>query len=172
VPVTARVAPSPDDDGTAGAGGGDPGTSTGDISPADDAGGGSTSDSAGDGSTAGSPAPAPILPALTARANLTLPLATLLGLADRPGAGHGLGPLDPAQVRDLAAATANSPHSHWCATLTDTHGTPIAHGRAPPARINKTGPASRDGPPGWAFTPRADDPGPPGGYGPWTLMGL
>jgi hypothetical protein len=28
-------------------------------------------------------------------ADLVLPLSTLLGLADRPGEGHGLGPLDP-----------------------------------------------------------------------------
>jgi hypothetical protein len=50
----------------------------------------------------GAPAPDAVLPALTARANLTVPLATLLGLAERPGAGHGLGPLDPALARDLA----------------------------------------------------------------------
>ena len=67
---------------------------------------GSGADAASDGSGA---AAAPPLPALAARANLTLPLATLLGLAERPGAGHALGPLDPALVRDLAASAANSP---------------------------------------------------------------
>jgi hypothetical protein len=116
----------------------------------------------------GDPASAPVLPALTARANLTLPLATLLGLAERPGAGHGLGPLDPALVRDLAATTAASPHSHWCTTITDSQGVAVAHGCAKPARTKKNRPASRDGPPRWAFTSR-DDPGPPGGYGAWTL---
>jgi hypothetical protein len=99
---------------------------------------------------------------------LTLPLATLLGLAERPGAGHGLGPLDPALVRDLAATTAGSPHSQWRTTITDSQGTAVAHGCAKPARTKKNRPASRDGPARWAFTP-AGDPGPPGGYGTWTL---
>jgi hypothetical protein len=116
--------------------------------------------------------PAPVLPALTARSNLTLPLATLLGLAERPGAGHGLGPLDPALVRDLAATAANSPDSDWCVTITDSQGAAVAHGCAKPVRTknNRAGrqPASRDGPDGWAFAPR-DEPGPPGGYGTWTL---
>jgi hypothetical protein len=157
------------------------GTSGGDVVTSGDAGSGSTSDGDGDGSTTadqddrpgapgkpGSPAAAPILPALTARSNLTLPLATLLGLAERPGAGHGLGPLDPALVRDLAATTANSPHSHWCTTITDSQGVAVAHGCAKPVRTKKNRPASRDGPTGWAFTPTSD-PGPPGGYGTWTL---
>jgi hypothetical protein len=157
------------------------GTSGGDVSTSGDAGSGSTSDGDGDGSTTadqddrpgapgkpGSPAAAPILPALTARSNLTLPLATLLGLADRPGAAHGLGPLDPALVRDLAAVAANSADSEWCVTITDGQGVAVAHGCAKPARTKKNQPASRDGPAGWAFTP-TDDPGPPGGYGTWTL---
>jgi hypothetical protein len=115
----------------------------------------------------------PVLPALAARANLTLPLATLLGMAERPGAGHALGPLDPALVRDLAATASNSPTSEWCLTITDGEGVAVAHGCARPARTKKTSPppASRDGPPGptpWALTPR-DEPGPPGGYGTWTL---
>ncbi|HET6193101.1 MAG TPA: DUF222 domain-containing protein [Trebonia sp.] len=164
-------------------------------STGDRAGGNSTSDrghggsdrddgsgSDADGSTTGSqhgrpgapggepaaPAAAPVLPALTARANLTLPLATLLGLAERPGAGHGLGPLDPALVRDLAATVAGSPHSQWCVTITDDQGVAVAHGCAKPARGSKNRPAARDGPPRWALT-RRDDPGPPGGYGTWTL---
>ena len=116
----------------------------------------------------GDPASAPVLPALTARANLTLPLATLLGLAERPGAGHGLGPLDPALVRDLATTIARSPHSQWCTTITDTNGVAVAHGCAKLARAKNNRPASRDGPARWAFTP-TDDPGPPGGYGTWTL---
>jgi Domain of unknown function (DUF222) len=169
----------------------------GDSSTSDVGGAGSTSDRAGDSSTSdrhqggngnnrggsscdggstpggpggspSGPAPVPVLPALTARANLTLPLATLLGLAERPGAGHGLGPLDPALVRDLAATVANSPHSQWCTTITDTNGVAVAHGCAKAARTRKDRPASRDGPARWAFTP-TDDPGPPGGYGTWTL---
>ena len=164
-------------------GGGDHSTGAGDVSTTDDAGAGSASGGDGDGSTTdglddrlsapdsgkpSGPAPVPVLPALTVRANLTLPLATLLGLAERPGAGHGLGPLDPALVRDLAATTAGSPHSQWCTTITDSQGVAVAHGCAKPARTKKNRPASRDGPAQWAFTP-AGDPGPPGGYGTWTL---
>jgi hypothetical protein len=107
-------------------------------------------------------------PGLPARANLTFPLATLLHLAERPGEGHGLGPLDPALTRRLAAAAAKSPHSQWCVTITGPHGYAIGHGCARPARNGshgRTQPA-RDGP--WAFTPR-DDPGPPGGFGTWAL---
>ena len=71
---------------------------------------------------------------LAASINLTLPLATLQQLADRPGHGHGLGPLDPALARDLAAAAARSPHSTWCLTITSPQGYAIAHGCARPAR--------------------------------------
>ena len=165
-----------DDDGSAHASDGGHNTSAGDVSTSDAGGADSASDKTGDGSTngdlgggrPGGPAPGPVLPALTARANLTLPLADLLGLAERPGAGHGLGPLDPALVRDLAATAAGSPHSQWCTTITDSQGVAVAHGCAKPARTKKNRPASRDGPAQWAFTP-TDDPGPPGGYGTWTL---
>ena len=166
----------PDDDSNAHLGRRDHGTNSGDVSTSDAGGADSASDKAGDGSTngdlgggrPGAPAVAPVLPALTARANLTLPLATMLGLAERPGAAHGLGPLDPALVRDLAATAAGSPHSQWCITITDSQGVAVAHGCAKPARTKKNRPASRDGPARWAFTPR-DDPGPPGSYGTWTL---
>ena len=115
-------------------------------------------------------------PALAAATNLTLPLATLQGLAQCPGHGQGLGPLDPALARDLAAAAARSPHSTWCLTITDTAGTAIAHGCARPIKTTRkhqrrrpppaTGRGARDSP--WTLTPR-DGPGPGGGYGTWTL---
>ena len=38
------------------------------------------------------------------RINLTTPLATLLGLAGRPGEIGGIGPIDPGLARDLANA--------------------------------------------------------------------
>jgi Domain of unknown function (DUF222) len=184
----------PDDEASVHAGGGEHATSGGDVATSGADGAGSTGGRAGDSSTSdrdrvggsdgvgsttgdkggepGCPVAAPVLPALTARSNLTLPLATLLGLADRPGAGHGLGPLDPALVRDLAATAANSPDSEWCVTITDSQGVAVAHGCAKPARRKKSRasqpPASRDGPARWAFTP-TDNPGPPGGYGTWAL---
>ena len=122
----------------------------------------------GDG---GQPTPGPVAgPGLAARTNLTIPLPTLLGLADRPGEGYGLGPLDPALTRQLAAAAVRNAHSEWCVTVTDPNGHAIGHGCAKPARNTRQDkpppPGNRDGP--WAFTPR-DDPGPPGGYGTWTL---
>ena len=141
----------------------------------------------------------PSLPAIRPRlSDLVIPLVTLLGLADRPGEGHGLGPLDPELCRDLANAAADSPHSEWCVTVTDPTGIAIGHGcagsarrsaplpgrRALPARVNLTitstqleqlttasgtsGPHGARAPAEFAFTPR-DDPGPPGGYGTWVL---
>ena len=157
--------------------------------------------------------PAPLL-RLT---DLVLPLATLLGLADRPGEGHGLGPLDPDLCRELAMAATGSPFTRLCVTVTDAEGTAIGHGCAKPpgrpgpktgtagstatgripspgahaaltlpARVNltitagrlaelaATGPPGTSAPPGspgrtpWTFT-STGDPGPPGGYGTWTL---
>ena len=134
----------------------------------------------GSGGPGGAPAggqpggQAPSLPSLAARANLTIPLATLLGLADRPGAGHGLGPLDPALARDLTATAAASPLTEWCVTVTDPFGVAIGHGCARPARTRqaKSPPAgNRDGPAArtpWSLSPR-DGPGPPDGYGSWAL---
>jgi uncharacterized protein DUF222 len=145
--------------------------------PDDDGPGGGPDDrpapDSGSGPATGQPAPAP---GLATRANLTFPLATLLHLAERPGEGHGLGPLDPALTRQLAAAAAKNPHSQWCITITDHNGHAIGHGCAKPARTNRrtrqnsqagaSPHGSRDGP--WAFT-RENDPGPPDGFGTWTL---
>jgi hypothetical protein len=143
------------------------------------------------GPQAGAPAPRPPWPA-----DLILPLATLLGLAERPGEGHGLGPLDPGLCRALAAAAAASPDTRLCVTVIDSDGIAIGHGCAKPARktgsranapgaslparVNLTIPASRlpdlvraAGPPGrasWSFI-RSGDTGPPGGFGCWILRG-
>jgi Domain of unknown function (DUF222) len=129
------------------------------------------------------------------RSDLVLPLVTLLGLADRPGEGHGLGPLDPGLCRDLAIAAAGSVYTEWCITVTNSEGIAIGHGcagssrptrspqgrRALPARVNLTvtstqlvlltGTSRPSGlriPATCTFTPR-DDPGPPRGYGTWVL---
>jgi hypothetical protein len=130
------------------------------------------------------PDPGPALanpgPALPARVNLTLPLATQLRLAERPGEAWGLGALDPALVRRLAEAAARSPHSQFCVTITDEQGHAIGHGCCKPARTTgrrgtrngkPPGPAPpRPGDPGDAatLTPRGT-PGPSGGYGSWIL---
>jgi hypothetical protein len=50
------------------------------------------------------------------RVTLTVPLATLTRLTDRPGELAGLGPVDPWLARDLAAAAARNPKSTWCVT--------------------------------------------------------
>jgi len=69
-----------------------------------------------------------------------VPLATLLGLADRPGENRLLGPLDPALARDLAAAAARSPGSRWEVTIVDEHGYAIGHGLARTRRRRRQGP--------------------------------
>jgi len=69
-------------------------------------------------------------PALT---DLVLPLATLLGLAERPGEGHGLGAFDPVLCRALAATAILSPDTTVCLTVTDHEGIAIGHGCAKPS---------------------------------------
>ena len=86
------------------------------------------------------------------RVTLTVPLATLAGLAGRPGELSGLGPVDPWLARDLAAAAAANPKTTWCLTVTDNQGHAIAHGCArpePKSHRKRAGP----GPPGFRFTP-------------------
>jgi hypothetical protein len=147
-PFTAQAGgPDRPDDGPGGPDGG-PGGGNGGRGPAGPAAGGPN----------GGAAAVPGVPpgALAAKANLTLPLATLLGLAERPGTMSRIGPIDPALVRDLAAAAARHPATTWCLTITDPDGRPIAHGcgRPPPAHgCGRPPPA------------RGDDRGPPGEYG-------
>jgi hypothetical protein len=124
---------------------------------------------------------------LSARMNLTIPLATLLGLAERPGEAAGFGAIDPDLARAMAAMAATSPWTTWCLTVTDEHGHPVAHGcarRTPGARATSTSPpvngpgppVNGPGPPvngpgrrpAPAFS-RGSGPGPPGGYGTWRL---
>ena len=130
------------------------------------------------------------------RLHLTVPLATLLDLADRPGEIPGLGPVDPWLARDLARAAAANPKTTWCLSVTDGQGHVIGHGcaRAAPANRNKQpggrprprAPEGRDPPDPPAATSR-DSPGststftsafafgaagrdgPPGGYGSWRF---
>ena len=104
------------------------------------------------------------------RVTLTVPLATVTGLADRPGELAGIGPVDPWLARDLAAAAARNPKTTWCVTVTDQDGHAIGHGCARPEprshRQTRRPRAARR--PGFSFTPASRD-GPPGGYGTWRL---
>src|SRR5690349_3734960 len=105
-----------------------------------------------------------------ARVTLTVPLATLAGLADRPGELGSLGPVDPWLARDLARAAAANPRTTWCLTVTDGQGHAVAHGCArpePKSRRTRAGPGPPDGA-GFSFTPAGRDR-PPGGYGTWRL---
>ena len=124
---------------------------------------------------------------------MTVPLADLLGRADRAGEIPGLGPVDPWLARDLARASPGTPRTTWCVTVTDQQGHAIGHGcarpepgnhekhpgrqsrprapegRGPPGPPDPPGGTSRDGP-GSAFAVTAGDrAGPPGGYGSWRL---
>jgi hypothetical protein len=115
----------------------------------------------GDGAPAG----------FAARITLTTPLATLAGLADRPGELGSLGPVDPWLARDLAAAAAANPKSTWCLTVTDGQGHAVAHGCArpePKSRRTRAGPGPPPGEGGFTFTLASRD-GTPGSYGTWRL---
>jgi len=104
------------------------------------------------------------------RVTLTVPLATVTGLADRPGELSGIGPVDPWLARDLAAAAAHNPKTTWCVTVTDPDGYAVGHGCARPEPSSHRKRA-RPGPPGetgFTFTPASRD-GPPGGHGTWRL---
>ena len=124
----------------------------------------------------------PIPAGFAARANLTVPLTTVLGLAGRPGEIPGIGPVDPALARDLAAAAARQPPVHL---VRDGDRQPRARDRPRlrPARTRAPEPRARRGnrarrtdathprsgtpAPGFSFT-QTGQPGPPGGFGTWT----
>ena len=116
-----------------------------------------------------------VIPAgFAGRITLTIPLATLAGLADRPGEIPGLGPVDPWLARDLADAAARNPMTTWCVTVTDEHVHAIGHGwptrtqepqETRPTRAHRAG--SGNGP-RFSFT-ASGQPGPPDGYGTWRL---
>jgi hypothetical protein len=104
------------------------------------------------------------------RVTLTVPLATVTGLADRPGELAGIGPVDPWLARDLATAAVANPKTTWCLTVTDNEGHAIGHGCArpePESHRKRAGPGP-PGQPGFTFTLASRD-GPLGGYGTWRL---
>jgi hypothetical protein len=124
-----------------------------------------------EGEPGADPAAGRLAPAgFAGRVTLTVPLATLAGLADRPGELGSLGPVDPWLARDLSAAAAANPKTTWCLTVTDSQGHAVAHGCARP-EPKKHGKRAGPGPPGetgFSFTPAGRD-GPAGGYGTWRL---
>jgi Domain of unknown function (DUF222) len=148
------TSPSTDGPSTDGFGPSTPAADNADTGSGDAHTGNACNASPGHSSRGGVPA-APGMASFAARINLTVPLATLLGLADRPGDAHGLGALDPALARALAAAATGKPRTTWCLTVTDQHGHPTAHGCARPAR--NTRPGGTTGPPREEDTPGGED---------------
>jgi len=76
------------------------------------------------------------------RGTLTVPLADLTGMADRPGQLSGLGPIDPWLARDLAATAARNPRTSWCVTATDPQGHAEWHGCGRPEPKTRPEPRS------------------------------
>jgi Domain of unknown function (DUF222) len=100
--------------------------------------------------------------------NLTMPLATWLGLSATPADVAGFGPISAADGQCLAGLLAGNPASRWCVTLTGKHGHALGHGCA------RTGPAAQDHPPGPAWPHRSlrpPGPAPPAGITTW-LAGI
>ena len=89
----------------------------------DPAGGSPGNGSPRNGSPAGTPT-------LGGSVNLTVPLASWLGLSNAPGQVAGLDVLDAATCRDLAATLAAGSRSRWCLTITGQDGRAVAHGCA------------------------------------------
>jgi hypothetical protein len=124
----------------------------------------------------GGPLAGRIPPGFVGRVNLTIPVTTLLDLADRPGEMAGIGPIDPDLARDLAQAAARNDRSTWCVTVTDGQGHAIGHGCARPApastaqrhKPDTSGGPDPPGGPRFTFTP-AGQSGPTGGYGTWRF---
>ena len=71
---------------------------------------------------------------LTGTVNLTVPLATLLGITDAPGELGAFGPVTAHTAREIAAAAVGAQTIRWCVTVTGDDGMPIGHGCARPVR--------------------------------------
>ena len=109
------------------------------------------------------PGPGTALPPLAGTVNLTVPLTTLLGLAQAPAQAAGYGPLDAESARVLACAAAGHRATRWQITVTGPDGTALAHGTASGRtrasvsgpegnRPRGSGPAGR----GWSVTVTAE----------------
>ena len=86
---------------------------------------------------------------LTGTVNLTVPLATLLGITDAPGELGTFGPVTAHTAREIAAAAVDAPAIRWCVTVTGEDGIPIGHGCARPVRRGRRTGVTESG--DWAF---------------------
>ncbi|HEY1702540.1 MAG TPA: DUF222 domain-containing protein [Trebonia sp.] len=151
----------------------------------DDGPGGDGNGDDGNGDGNGEPGPGdPVAPAgkpdpgLPSLVHLTLPLATLEGIANRPGEAIRYGALDPALVRRLGEAAAASLRSRFCLTITGPDGHAAYHGCARHIRgtgnentHGSGGAGNRDGPSpeAWDLVPDRSRAGPDRGSGAWIL---
>jgi hypothetical protein len=86
------------------------------------------------------------LPPLAGLVNLTVPLTTLLGLTQAPGAGRpGTSRASPIPPRVLACAAAGHGATRWQITVTVPDGTALAHGSVPAAPGHHRAPEGRRG---------------------------
>jgi hypothetical protein len=157
-------------------GGTDPGDDAGPGSGQGPGGGtgpdGGTDPDDGDGDSGPDDAAGPEVPPSprSPLAEVTIPLATLQGRAQRPGDNRLLGPLDPAMARDLAAAAARSPHSRWEVTIVDEHGYAAGHGIARPVRGIRPEVQPEARPPGLRQLAQAAEPRSGAPPGDWQLI--
>jgi hypothetical protein len=107
-------------------------------------------------------------PAVRGRVNLTVPLATMQGLADRPGELAGHGPVDVGLARRLGGAALAHPGTEVCVIVTGETGVMKGHGCARPptkaererlrTRRKQAGPGGTE-PPGPALIPMPGNAG-------------
>ena len=88
---------------------------------------------------------------LSGTVNLTVPLATLLGITDAPGELGSFGPVTAFTARQIATQAMDAPAVRWCVTVTDDTGAPVGHGCARPGRRRRKGRAADAGPGDWAI---------------------
>jgi hypothetical protein len=104
---------------------------------------------------------------VTGTIHLTAPVITMTDMAQRPGVLRGAGPIDPAQVRDLATAASKNPKTDYHFTITGNDGRPVAHACGKPGpgdRLKREKPdPPGTGPPSLTLIDR----GPPGSHGRW-----
>ncbi|MGE5292124.1 MAG: HNH endonuclease signature motif containing protein, partial [Micromonosporaceae bacterium] len=85
---------------------------------------------------------------LSGSVNLTVPLATLAGLARQPGEVAGFGPVPAAVAAQIAAAGWAGPGMRWCVTVTGAGGRAAGHGcavRRPAGTTHTAGTAKTGG---------------------------